>query len=101
MKRSQKQENHIAKSVNGTRSAGSGNTPWRKNDIRNDQYSIEAKTTLANSYSLKVAELEQAEYYALLDNRDMLFVVEMGGRNWAIMPFEDWESLVEKSSDGS
>lgn len=88
--------------MNGTISAGSGNQWHRKNDVRNETYSIECKTTKYNQYTLKRKELEEAEYHALCDGRDSLFIVEMNGREWVIQPKEDWLRLEEEAhGDGS
>lgn len=75
--------------------AGSGNTWLRKNDVRTRDLSIEAKYTDKMSFSLKLADLEKAEYLALLDNRDSAFVVDFGRRSYTIIPTDDYIMLRE------
>ena len=52
---SKKQENHIAKAVDGKRVANSGATPFHKGDVTTDEWLFEAKTctTLKKSFSIK------------------------------------------------
>lgn len=97
---SRDQEKRLAASFGGRRTPGSGNQWDRKNDVRTPDLSIEAKTTTKGQYILKAKELEMGEKNALLDGRDFLFVVEMNGRNWVIMPIEDYENLLEDAERG-
>lgn len=87
---SQKQEKASAKRAGGTVNSGSGNGPWRKNDVRTPEESIECKTTTKKSYQLKLDDLLLAERNALLDGRRMRFELEMGGRIWVIKSYEDY-----------
>lgn len=56
-----------------TPASGSGGTV--KNDVRNDQWSIEVKSTSAASYALRADVLAMAEKNALADGRQMALVV--------------------------
>lgn len=61
---SKKQENKIAKEVNGRRTANSGATAFQKGDVIADDFLIEAKTTTATlkaSFSIKKEWLEKNE----------------------------------------
>jgi len=90
LKRSRKQEKRGAKEFDGYTNPRSGAGDWHKNDVRNEQLSIEFKTTSKKQYTLKESELLLAEKEALLSGRRMLFVVEINGREWAVQPKEDF-----------
>jgi hypothetical protein len=95
LKRSQRQEKGLAKKYDGKVSPGSGNGWIHKNDVRNDEFSFEAKTTEKRQYPLKVDELVLAERNALLSGREMVFVIEMGGRNWMVLSQETFDTILE------
>jgi hypothetical protein len=98
LKKSQRQERRGAALHGGTRNAGSGNGWVRKNDVRTPDYSIEYKVTSKKSYSLKDAELIEAEKIALLDGREMLFGIEMvSGRRWIVLSEETFLDLNAKA----
>lgn len=92
-KRSQRQEKRGADLLGGTRNSGSGNGPYRKNDVRSADLSVEYKTTKAKSYRLTNEELIKAEQYALLDGREMLFGLEIAGRHWLVISEDYFETL--------
>lgn len=91
-KRSQAQEKRLSQELDGTTNSGSGNGWLRKNDVRSDDLSVEAKTTMAKQYTLRLNELEQAEKYALLDDRVMAFIIEFAskGKEYVVTPKEDY-----------
>ncbi|MGD6750301.1 hypothetical protein [Streptomyces sp. BH105] len=95
LKRSQKQEKGLAAKYDGKVSPGSGNGWIHKNDVRNGELSFEAKTTEKSQYPLKLDELKLAEKNALLSGREMVFVIEMGGRNWMVLSQETFDTLLE------
>jgi hypothetical protein len=90
---SRRQERQVAKILDGTRNAGSGNQWLHPNDIRNERFSVECKTTSKKSYSLTAATLKKAETNALLEGRDMVLVIEIEGRNWAVVDLAVLEAL--------
>lgn len=91
LKRSQRQERRGARILGGTVNSGSGNGPWRKNDVRTPLFSIEYKTTTKKQFPLKSSDLAKAEENALLDgNRTMLFGIEMAGRTWMVIDEADF-----------
>lgn len=73
--------------------SGSGNGPYRKNDVRSEEFSVECKTTEKKSYSLKLDDLLKAEKYALLDGRTMLFFLEICGYRYVVMTEADFEEM--------
>jgi hypothetical protein len=95
------QERRAAKLYGGSVNSGSGNGPWRKNDVRTEDESWELKTTSKKQYPLKHDELVQAEKYAMLDGREMRFGIEMCGRNWIVLSEDDYLALKEKARNGS
>ena len=60
---SKKQENKVAKEVNGKRTANSGATAFQKGDVTSDDFLIECKTTTASraSFSIKKEWIEKNE----------------------------------------
>ncbi|MGW5818441.1 hypothetical protein [Streptomyces noursei] len=99
IKSSRTQEKKLAKDIGGTTVAGSGNGWAVKNDVRNQQWSIECKTTAAASFSLTHRDLINAEKNALLDLRDMAFAIEMRGRTWVVLSRETFLRLIEREED--
>ncbi|MFJ4686438.1 hypothetical protein [Streptomyces sp. NPDC088789] len=96
IKSSRTQEKKLAKDIGGTTVAGSGNGWAVKNDVRNQQWSIECKTTDAASFSLTHRDLINAEKNALLDLRDMAFAIEMRGHTWVVLSRETFLRLIER-----
>lgn len=95
LKRSQRQERTWADDINGRTTPGSGNTWSRKNDVRSNRWSIELKTTAKKQFTLRAAELQEAERYALLDGREFAFGIDIAGRSWVVMDKNDWERMRE------
>ncbi|MEU4534313.1 hypothetical protein AB0G15_05520 [Streptosporangium sp. NPDC023825] len=92
---SQAQEKRAAKDYGGTVNSGSGNGPWRKNDVRSDKYSIECKVTGKASFRLSLKDLLLAYKQALLDGRIMLFEVEMQGHQFVTLKKTDFLAMLE------
>jgi hypothetical protein len=97
LKRSQRQERDWAEDIGGRTTPGSGNTWLRKNDVRSHRWSVELKTTAAKQYTLKAADLQEAERHALMDGREFAFGIEMAGRTWVVMEKNDWERMREEA----
>jgi len=90
---SRRQESGLAKRYDGTVTPGSGNGWVKKNDVRTDTLSIEAKYTDKKQFTLKQADLHTAETHALLDGRDSVFMVSFSGEEWAILREDDYRCL--------
>ena len=97
---SQKQERQAAERFGGRRTTGSGNGWVQKNDVRTPTHSMELKYTDKKSFSLKLADLLLAEQYAILDGREMLFGISMGGQVYWILPDHGLQSLLARQSNG-
>lgn len=95
LKRSQDQEKKLADHYDGTVNSGSGNGWLHKNDVRSARFSFEAKTTEKKSYSLRIDDLLKAEKNALISGREMVFAVELGGRNWMVVSQETFDTLLD------
>lgn len=95
LKRSQDQESKLARHYGGTVNSGSGNGWLHKNDVRSERFSFEAKTTEKKSYSLRLDDLLKAEKNALISGREMVFAVELGGRNWMVVSQETFDTLLD------
>jgi hypothetical protein len=85
IKRSRMQEKRVARAHGGTVNSGSGNGPWRKGDVRCDDYLVEAKRTDRASWTLKASEWETIRRHALNDGRLPMICLELGGRNLVIV----------------
>ena len=91
----QRQEKDWAKTHSGTRNSGSGNGVWRKNDVRFEGWSIEAKYTDKTSYSLKQADLSKARENALLDGgRDFAFAISFSGDEYVVIERSTFDGLI-------
>ena len=103
LSKSQAQEKRLAKTFGGQTNSGSGNGWIRKNDVRTDDLSIEAKYTDAKQFTLKNADLITAEKYALIDGRDSVFMISFSGRDeWAVIrseEFEQYRNLKQELAD--
>lgn len=92
--RSRAQEARGASLHGGRRNAGSGNTPWKKNDVRVDRdYLIEYKRTDRKSITIKLEDLETCRTNALLEGRQPLFGIEIGGRDWVMAEAAEFERI--------
>jgi len=82
----------------GTRNVGSGNTPWRKNDVRAHDGAalIEYKRTDKQSITIKLTDIEDLRRNALLEGREALFGIEIGGRDYLVVEAADYERQVQE-----
>lgn len=99
IKASRTQEKRLARKISGGTTAGSGNGWAVKNDVRNDKWSIECKTTGAARFALTNRDLLNAERNALLDMREMAFSIEMCGRSWFVISEENFLRFLELEAD--
>jgi Holliday junction resolvase len=94
LQRSRAQESRGAALHGGRRTPGSGNTPWRKNDVRVDRnYLIEYKRTDRKSITIKLEDLEALRTNAYLEGRNPLFGIEIGGRDWTLVESTEFERI--------
>lgn len=96
IKRSRKQEARGAKRYGGSVNSGSGNGWVRKNDVRTEDLSIEYKSTLSKQFTLRLNELAQARRYALLEDRMMVFGIEIKGENFVVLDDNDFHEMLEQ-----
>ncbi len=85
IRRSRAQEKRVAKRLGGTVNSGSGNGPWRKGDVRSDDYLVEAKRTDKASWSFKLSEWETIRRSALMEGRTPMICLELGSRRFLIV----------------
>jgi len=85
LRRSRRQEARGATEFGGVRNTGSGNLYTHGNDVRTEKLSIEYKTTLADHYRLTLDELRTAERHAVMDGREMAFIVELRSFEYAVL----------------
>jgi hypothetical protein len=87
------QEKRGAERFGGYVNPGSGNGWLHKSDVRTPDFLIEYKRTDKQSFILKQKELNTAETQALLENRLMLFGIQLGNRNYILLTEEDFDTL--------
>jgi hypothetical protein len=95
LKRSRKQEDSIADTYRGSRNVMSGAGWVRKADVRTEDMLIEAKTTQAKSYSLKLSELRELRKQAIMDDRVPVFIVDIQGHRYVVLDENDWLEMTE------
>lgn len=95
LKRSRKQEDDLASTYRGSRNMMSGAGWVRKADVRSDDMLIEAKTTAAKSYSLKLSELRELRKQAIMDDRMPVFIVDIQGHRYVVLDENDWLELTD------
>ena len=101
LKKSRQQEARGASLHGGSRNAGSGNTPWRKNDVRVDNsYLIEYKRTDRKSITLHLLDLEELRTNALLESRTPVMGIEIGSRDWTLIPTDEFERMRSQGAGG-
>lgn len=92
IKRSREQEARIAKRFHGTVNPRSGAGWVKKGDVRTEDEYFECKTTAARSFTLKRDELDLAEREALLAGKQMVFAIEIDGKDYVVLNEDDyWE----------
>lgn len=100
LKKSQRQERAAAKRYGGQVNPGSGNGWVHKNDVRTDVLSIEAKYTDKKQYTLKLDDLHTAEKIALVDGRDVIFLISFSGEEFCVVREADYRDLYERVNGG-
>jgi len=97
--RSRAQERRGAAQHNGRRTPGSGNGV-RKGDVRLDRgYLVEYKRTDGRQITIKLVDLETNRRNALAEGREPLLGIEIGGRDYMLVPAGEFERL--RSAGGS
>lgn len=76
---SKRQENAVAKVINGRRNANSGATTWSKGDVRTDNFLIECKTCEKEKASFSIKK----EW--LIKNREEAFAM---GKSYSALAFD-------------
>ena len=94
-RRSRRQERDRARELGGAVTPGSGNGWVRKNDVLTPRHSIECKTTAASSYRLTAADLKIAQRNALLAGREMAFLIDIAGSEYAVVTIDHFRELAE------
>lgn len=108
IKESQKQEKRGASQLGGRVRPGSGSMIAAKGDVRTSTTAgqsmvasgmlVEYKRTDKKSISVTVMMLEKIRREALLDGRRPRLGIELGGRDWIMVPAEDYLELEERAS---
>ena len=83
------QEKGLVRRLGGRRQPASGATPWRKHDVRQEDFLIEAKRTDRGSYSIKAKDWEVLRRNALLDGRRPMLAIELGKRRLVVLEEDD------------
>ena len=79
-------EKQVAKRLQGKQVAGSGATPWAKQDVKTDQWLVQHKQTGKSSHAIKREDLEQLRKDALHEGKFPVYMVEFddGGTYYVI-----------------
>lgn len=99
-----KQEDVTAANHGGRGTPASGSGDKTKNDVRNDEWSFEVKTTTKKTYSLALSTFETAETHALTDGRRAAMVIAFDqglGRRPRRLVVMDEDDFIELSGNGS
>lgn len=89
-RRSRDKERKVAKEVGGRTVVGSGSS-WRApGDVKSDTHLLEHKYTDKSSFSLKLADLEQARSDAIKAGKEPAMIIEFAsaGRRYLITEME-------------
>lgn len=97
IKDSQRQERTLAKEVQGSVNAGSGNGWVRKGDVRSEKELWECKVTSAKSFSLKYEDLRKVFEQAIVDGRIPIFLIEFlkQGESFVVLTKDDYMEMRE------
>lgn len=95
IKASRAQEKRAAELTGGAVVPGSGAGYMRKGDVRTAHHLIECKTTSAASYRMDRKTLDKIEREAVLDNREFVLLVEIQGREYAVISRDYFVELTE------
>lgn len=102
-----KQEEVTAANHGGRGTPASGSGDKTKNDVRNDDWSFEVKTTTKKTYSLALSTFETAEKHALVDGRRAAMVIAYDQgigrrpRRLVVMDEDDFIELVNDNGTAS
>lgn len=105
--KSRRQEERVAKAVQGRRQPGSGSIPKAhlKGDVKHTDFLMEAKRTDAKSISIKGEWLLKIEDEARLLDKFPALTLEIGGipdtieKDWCLMPKSVFERLVNRGTE--
>jgi len=87
--RSERQEKGIAKRLGGRQQPRSGAGPWRKHDVDQGDFLIEAKWTATGSYRLTIQEWELLRRRARLEGKLPMYHIEFGNRRLIVLEEDD------------
>lgn len=97
-KRSGKQESRLAKQLNGHTTINSGAT-FGQNDVVSDFCEVEAKTTIKESFSLKLSDWRLLRKKCAL-NKIPIFIIdfEKSKDSLAVLTYEDLQFLINQAN---
>lgn len=90
IRRSRKQEKRDARDYGGRVQAGSGCGTFKKGDVRTDDLLIENKRTDKQQMTLKAEWLDKIRNEALTEGRIPVVGIEIDGREWVLLPKDDY-----------
>lgn len=96
--RSSRQESRIASEINGRTTINSGAT-FGENDVVNDFMEVEAKTTLHDSFSLKLADFRKLKKKAKVNKIPAMVIdFENSHDSLAVIPYDDLIYLIQQAN---
>jgi hypothetical protein len=96
LRRSQEQEQRVARIVNGKVNPGSGSSWRRPNDVRDSEKLWEMKRTDSKSITVKLSDLEAVRRRAILDGKSSVMHLEFGKRRYVVISEDDYLALLEE-----
>jgi hypothetical protein len=90
MRRSRAQERRDARDYGGRVQSGSGCGTFQKGDVRTSDLLIENKRTDKQQMTIKAAWLDKIRDEALREGREPVLGIEIAGREWVLLPKEDY-----------
>lgn len=99
MRASRAQEKRGADQHGGRVQPGSGSGRYQQGDVKTGLELIEYKRTDAQSIIVKAVDLVAIRDKALVANREPLFGIEVGGRDYLIAAREDVDHLIQQRAE--
>jgi Holliday junction resolvase len=92
----EKQEQRLAKTMDGRRRAGSGAFWSAKGDVRSARYLVEAKWTGAKQITVKSQVLEKIVTEAVIEGRIPVLALELNARNYVVLTEDDFLEMRDR-----
>lgn len=92
----QRAEKRAAQRIGGRLQPGSGCSPNNKGDIKTDTFLLESKSTIHDSFSLKISWLRKISDQAISLSREPGLVVQFVGHDGKLVEDGGWVMIPER-----